>query len=41
MSEIIAWKLRLFVSVGDSGKEIFAKVMERFALERVLREEGV
>jgi hypothetical protein len=41
MSEIIAWKLRLFVPVGDSGKHSFAKVMDRFPLERVLRKEGV
>ncbi len=41
MSEIIAWKLRLFVPTGDGGKATFAKVMERFALVRVLRKEGV
>ena len=41
MSEIIAWKLRLFIPTGDSGKATFAKVMERFALVRVLRKEGV
>ena len=41
MSEIIAWKLRLFVPIGDSGRQAFAKVMKRFALVRVLRKEGV
>jgi hypothetical protein len=41
MSEIISWKLRLFVPVGDDGPNILAKVLERYALVCVnSREEG-
>jgi hypothetical protein len=29
MSEIISWKLRMFVPVGDEGPKILARVMER------------
>ena len=29
MSEIISWKLRMFVPVGDEAPKILAKVMER------------
>jgi predicted RNA methylase len=32
MSEIISWKLRLFVPIGTSGPNILAKVMERHPL---------
>ncbi len=35
MSEIIAWKLRLFVPTGSSGPAILATVMERYPLVRV------
>ena len=35
MSEIISWKLRLFVSTGTSGPVILAKVMERHPLVRI------
>src|SRR5271166_6852541 len=27
-SEIIAWKLRFFVPVGDAGREVFARLIE-------------
>jgi hypothetical protein len=41
MSEIISWKLRLFVPVGNDGPNILAKVLERYALVCVnSREEG-
>jgi hypothetical protein len=35
MSEIISWKLRLFVPTGASGPAILAKLMERHPLVRV------
>ena len=35
MSEIISWKLRLFVPTGASGPTIVAKLMERHPLVRV------
>ncbi len=35
MSEIIAWKLRLFVPVGDGGAAIIGRVLERHPLTRV------
>jgi len=35
MSEIIAWKLRLFVPTGSSGPAILSTVMERYPLVRV------
>jgi hypothetical protein len=35
MSEIISWKLRLFVPTGVSGPAILAKLMERHPLVRV------
>jgi len=34
-SEIISWKLRLFVPAGASGPSILAKVMERHPLVRI------
>src|SRR6202162_1580528 len=34
-SEIIAWKLRLFVPPGASGPDILAALMERHALVRI------
>ena len=35
MSEIIAWKLRLFVPTGTSGPAILARLMERYPLVRI------
>jgi hypothetical protein len=35
VSEIIAWRLRLFVSTGASGPAILAKLMERHPLVRL------
>lgn len=34
--EIIAWKLRLFVPVGDAGKPIFAGLLERWPLTEIV-----
>jgi hypothetical protein len=33
--EIISWKLRMFVPTDASGAEILARVLERYAIERV------
>jgi hypothetical protein len=35
VSEIIAWKLRLFVPIGASGPGILAALMERYPLVRI------
>lgn len=35
MSEIIAWKLRLFVPIGANGPAIFKALFERHPLRRV------
>jgi len=35
ISEIIAWKLRLFVPTGASGPEILAGLMERHPIVRI------
>jgi hypothetical protein len=41
MSEIISWKLRLFVPTGASGPEILSTLLERYPLVRIgLRESG-
>jgi hypothetical protein len=41
MSEIISWKLRMFVPIRDDGPNILAKVMERHPLVCVNSREGV
>jgi hypothetical protein len=40
-SEIIAWKLRLFVPNDASGPAVLAKVLERHPLTRILNREAV
>ena len=35
VSEIIAWKLRLFVPIGTTGPTILGAVMERHPLVRI------
>jgi hypothetical protein len=35
VSEIIAWKLRLFVPVGADGPTILGALMERYPLVRI------
>ncbi|MCP3055760.1 strawberry notch family protein [Aurantimonas marianensis] len=37
--EIISWKLRLFVPTDASGPAIFAKLLERFPIERIAERE--
>ncbi len=36
MGEIIAWSLRLFVPVGERGPTVFAALLERHSLQRVV-----
>jgi hypothetical protein len=36
ISEIVSWKLRLFVPTGADGADVLARLMERFPLERVV-----
>lgn len=36
LSEIIAWKLRLFVPIGGDGPIILAKLLDRHPLQRVI-----
>jgi hypothetical protein len=36
ISEIISWQLRLFVPTGTNGLQIFAKLVERFPITRVV-----
>jgi len=38
--EIISWKLRMFVPVDSSGAVILAKIMERYAVERITGREA-
>ncbi len=35
-SEIISWKLRLFVPVGESGKAIFESLTDRWPLTEIV-----
>jgi predicted RNA methylase len=39
-SEIISWKLRMFVPVDASGIEVLAKVLEHYAIERIAEREA-
>ena len=39
-SEIISWKLRLFVPTDASGPAILAKLLERFPIERIAEREA-
>jgi hypothetical protein len=35
LSEIITWKLRLFVPTGSSGPALLAELMERYPVIRI------
>jgi predicted RNA methylase len=35
ISEIVSWKLRLFVPTGAAGPDVLARLMERYPLQRV------
>jgi predicted RNA methylase len=38
--EIISWKLRMFVPTDASGAEVLAKVLDRYAIERIAEREA-
>jgi hypothetical protein len=38
--EIIAWKLRMFVPTDEHGHVVLAKLIERYALQRIAEREG-
>jgi hypothetical protein len=40
ISEIISWKLRLFVPTGTEGPQILSKLIERFPITRVVDRRG-
>lgn len=35
ISEIVSWKLRLFVPTGAAGADVFSRLLERYPLQRV------
>ncbi|MBE1529745.1 putative RNA methylase [Sphingopyxis sp. OAS728] len=35
ISEIVSWKLRLYVPAGAAGADVFARLLERFPIQRV------
>ncbi len=35
ISEIVSWKLKLYVPAGAAGADVFAKLVDRFPIERV------
>jgi len=37
ISEIVSWKLRLFVPTGAAGADVLARLMERYPLQKVAR----
>lgn len=39
-SEIISWKLRMFVPTDASGAVVLGKVLERFPVERICEREA-
>ncbi|WP_226562239.1 strawberry notch-like NTP hydrolase domain-containing protein [Salipiger thiooxidans] len=39
-SEIISWKLRFFVPVGEAGPEIIGRLLDRFPVERISEREA-
>lgn len=41
ISEIVSWKLRLFVPTGVAGSDVLARLMARFPLERVAERHAV
>ena len=38
--EIISWKLRMFVPSDASGAEVLAKLLDRYAIERIAEREA-
>jgi hypothetical protein len=41
ISEIISWRLRLFVPIGASGPAILGAILDRHALRRVAERAAV
>ena len=39
-AEIISWKLRMFVPTDACGVQVLAKVLERYAIERIVEREA-
>ena len=39
-SEIISWKLRMFVPTDEGGVEVLAKVLEHYPIERIVEREA-
>ena len=39
-SEIISWKLRMFVPTDDGGVEVLARVLEHYPIERIAEREA-
>ena len=39
-SEIISWKLRMFVPTDASGVDVLAKVLEHYPIERIAEREA-
>ncbi|HWU94919.1 MAG TPA: strawberry notch family protein, partial [Sphingomonas sp.] len=37
ISEIVSWKLRLFVPTGAAGADVLARLMERYPLQKIAR----
>lgn len=35
MSEIVSWKLKLYVPAGAAGADVFARLVDRFPIQRV------
>jgi hypothetical protein len=35
ISEIVSWKLKLYVPAGAAGADVFARLVDRFPIERV------
>ena len=38
--EIISWKLRMFVPTDADGAEVLAKLLDRYAIERIAEPES-
>jgi hypothetical protein len=35
ISEIVSWKLKLYVPAGAAGADVFARLVDRFPIQRV------
>lgn len=41
ISEIVSWKLRLFVPTGADGADVLARLMERYPLQKIAQRDSV